>query len=202
MPSEYQPDTLLCDRFAEFRERDYWVFYVPNTSEGEETRAIGVLFEILHKKTAIMMLSPADPARYEPVYYDSLKYNLPIIRHSRLFTSKVPRNNRIYFIEETHPVSDFYACADIVLLGGTLTSDATSLPDLITPILAGKPVIAGPKRTHPAVQSAADAGAIHCEETVEGLTQAIHNLEGNPEAADILSKRASTWLHQHPEFST
>src|SRR6056297_683038 len=172
MPSDYQPDTSLCERFAEFRERDYWVFYTPNTSDGEETRAIGVLFEILHKQTAIMMLSPADPARYEPVYYDSLKYNLPIIRHSRLFTSKVPRNNRIYFIEETHPVSDFYACTDLVLLGGTLTTDATSSPDLITPILAGKPIIAGPKRSNPAVQSAAEAGAIRCEDTVEGLTQA------------------------------
>ncbi|AOU98555.1 hypothetical protein BI364_11850 [Acidihalobacter yilgarnensis] len=117
MLPDYQPDTSLCERFADFRERRYWVFYAPNTSEGEEARAYGVLFDILRKQTAIMMISPADPARYEPVYYDALKYSLPTIRHSRLFTSKVPKNSRVYFIEEPEPVADFYACADVVLLG-------------------------------------------------------------------------------------
>ncbi|OBS09888.1 glycosyltransferase [Acidihalobacter prosperus] len=194
MLPDYQPDTTLCERFADFRERDHWVFYAPNTSEGEEARAYGVLFDILRKQTAIMMISPADPARYEPVYYDALKYSLPTIRHSRLFTSKVPRNSRVYFIEEPEPVADFYACADVVLLGGTLTDEATSIPDLTTPILAGKPVIAGPGQSRPEVAAAVAAGAILSAGAVEDMAEAIRTLKADAEAAKALTERAREWL--------
>ena len=62
----YTPDTSLCERFQEFHDRKHWVFYVPCTgSETEEAKAYGLLFEILRKQTAIMMLTPAEPERYE-----------------------------------------------------------------------------------------------------------------------------------------
>ena len=193
----YTPDTSLCERFQEFHDRKHWVFYVPCTgSETEEAKAYGLLFEILRKQTAIMMLTPADPERYEPVYREAIKYSLPTIRHSRLFTSKVPKNNRVYFIEEAEPVRDFYACAGLVVPGGTLSDDSTTTPDLVTPILAGKPVLVGPHRQDPTVKAAVEAGVVRTAEDVEGLAAATRELLGDPEAAAQLAGQARAWLEQ------
>ncbi|MEJ2653834.1 MAG: hypothetical protein P8Z69_00715 [Acidihalobacter sp.] len=197
MLPEYTPDTSLCERFQEFHDRNHWVFYVPRTgSEDEEARAYGLLFEILRKQTAIMMITPADPERYEPVYREAIKYSLPTIRHSRLFTSKVPKNNRVYFIEEAEPVRDFYACAGLVVPGGTLGADSTTTPDLVTPILAGKPVLVGPHRQDPTVKAAVEAGVVRAADDVEGLAEAARELLGDPEAASELAAKAQAWLEQ------
>ncbi|MEJ2481179.1 MAG: hypothetical protein P8Y78_13660 [Acidihalobacter sp.] len=197
MLPEYTPDTSLCERFQEFHDRNHWVFYVPCTgSENEEGRAYSLLFEILRKKTAIMMITPAAPERYEPVYREALKYSLPTIRHSRLFTSKVPKNNRVYFIEEPEPVRDFYACAGLVVPGGTLSDDSTTTPDLTTPILAGKPVLVGPHRQNPIVRAAAEAGVVRTADDVEGLAEAARELLGDPDGAAELAEQARAWLEQ------
>lgn len=197
MLPDYTPDTSLCERFQEFRDRNQWVFYVPCTgSEEEEAKAYGLLFEILRKKTAIMIVTPADPARYEPVYRDALKYSLPTIRHSRLFTSKVPKNNRVYFIEEPDPVRDFYACADLVIPGGTLSADSTTTPDLVTPMLAGKPVLVGPHRQDATVQAAVAAGVVRAADDVDSLAESTRELLSDPEAAAQLVASARVWLEQ------
>lgn len=197
MLPEYTPDTSLCERFQEFRERNQAVFYVPATgSENEEAQAYGLLFEILRKQTAIMMITPADPGRYEPVYREALKYSLPTIRHSRLFTSKVPKNNRVYFIEEAEPLRDFYACADLIIPGGTLSADSTTTPDLVTPILAGKPVLVGPQHADPMVKAAADAGVVRTADDIESLAAAARELLSDPEAGAELVAQARAWLEQ------
>ena len=54
-------DAELCDRFREYRERNHPVFYVAMAGEDEENSAYGMLFEILRKKTTIMLFSLADP---------------------------------------------------------------------------------------------------------------------------------------------
>lgn len=195
MSLEYTADLSLCERFQEFRDRNQWIFYVPRTgNEGEEALAYGLLFEILRKKTALMMISPADPQRYVPVYQDALKYRLPTIRHSRLFTSKVPKNNRVYFIEDPEPVRDFYACADLVLPGGTLDSASPVKPDLRTPILAGKPIVVGPHRQDALVQEAVKAGVVRTGEDVESLAEAVRELLSDPEKAAQLASSAREWL--------
>lgn len=198
MLPDYSPDLELCERFKEFRDRGQPVFYVPNTgSETEEGCAYGLLFEILRRQTAIMIILPADPQRYEPVYREALKYHLPTIRHSRLLTSRVPRNHRVYFIEESEPARDFHACADLVIPGGTLAKDSTVKPDLITPILAGKPVLVGPHRRDPVVVSAVEAGIVRAADDVETLSDTACELLSDPEAAARLAQAARDWLAQH-----
>ncbi|APZ42181.1 hypothetical protein [Acidihalobacter ferrooxydans] len=197
MLPDYTPDTRLCERFQEFHDRNQWVFYVPYTgSAEEEARAYGLLFEVLRKKTAIMMITPADPERYVPVYQDALKYRLPTIRHSRLYTSKVPKNNRVYFIEEVEPVRDFYACAGMVIPGGTLSADSTTTPDLVTPILAGKPVLVGPHREDPVVQEAVAADVVRMADDVEGLAEVTRALFADPDAVVEQVAAARAWLEQ------
>ncbi|WP_018873657.1 hypothetical protein [Thioalkalivibrio sp. ALJ16] len=136
-------DPAFCERFREYHEKGWPILLAPNTGPGEEAFAFAVLFAVLQKTAAILMLAPADPARHEPVYRDAIKYSLPIIRHNRFMTSFVPRKNRVYYIEDAETLQAAYNCADITLPGGTLAASETP-PDLGLPLVHGSAVICGP----------------------------------------------------------
>jgi 3-deoxy-D-manno-octulosonic-acid transferase len=188
-------DASLCERFDEYRERQHGVFYAAGTGEGEEALAYACLFEILRKHTAILLLAPRDPQRYEPVYRDAIKYSMPTIRHSRLMTSYVPRKNRVYFVETPEALPLLYACADVVIPGGSLAAQSALTPDLITPLALGRPVLAGPARDA-WTASALDAEAIAGAEDVEGLAAQALELMRSPEQAAALGARGRAWLER------
>lgn len=176
-------DESVGERFKEYRERDFPVWYAAATGEDEEPVAYATLFELLRKQTSIMILSPKDPERYEPVYRDAIKYSMPTIRHSRLYTSFIPKKNRVYFIEQPEPLQDFYTCADVVLVGGTLSNKSDVTPDLITPILTGKPMIVGENLSDPMTAAVVEAGvAVQAIET-EDYAAAVISKKGDAEAA-------------------
>ncbi|WP_019625747.1 hypothetical protein [Thioalkalivibrio sp. ALJT] len=141
-------DTDFCERFREYHEKGWPILLAPNTGPGEEAFAFAVLFAVLQKTAAILLLAPADPARHEPVYRDAIKYSLPIIRHNRFMTSFVPRKNRVYYIEDPETLQAAYSCADITLPGGTLAASETP-PDLGLPLAHGSAVICGPAAHEP-----------------------------------------------------
>lgn len=186
--------TTLCERFKEFREREQWVIYAAATGIDEEALGYGLLFELLRKKTAVMILSPRDPARYEPVYRDAIKYSLPTIRHNRLITSYVPNKNRVYYVEDPQTLHSMYACADIVLAGGTLHPSAQDKPDLITPIQAGVPILVGPRHDDPWVQAALRAQIVMSGQDSTDLGECARTLLENPDQHKDLLSRAQQWL--------
>ncbi|WP_024325972.1 hypothetical protein [Thioalkalivibrio sp. AKL19] len=143
LPPAPSGDGVFCERFREYHEKGHPILLAPNTGPGEEAFAFAVLFAMLRKSAAILLLAPADPARHEPVYRDAIKYSLPIIRHNRFMTSFVPRKNRVYYIEDPETLHAAYACADVTLPGGTLAASETP-PDLGLPLACGSAVICGP----------------------------------------------------------
>ncbi|WP_018142038.1 MULTISPECIES: hypothetical protein [unclassified Thioalkalivibrio] len=143
LPAAPGGDDAFCERFREYHEKGHPILLAPNTGPGEEAFAFAVLFAVLRKTAAILLLAPADPERHEPVYRDAIKYSLPIIRHNRFMTSFVPRKNRVYYIEDPETLRAAYTCADITLPGGTLAASETP-PDLGLPLACGSAVICGP----------------------------------------------------------
>ncbi|WP_018175858.1 MULTISPECIES: hypothetical protein [unclassified Thioalkalivibrio] len=143
LPPAPSGDDGFCERFREYHEKGHPILLAPNTGPGEEAFAFAVLFAVLRKSAAILLLAPADPARHEPVYRDAIKYSLPIIRHNRFMTSFVPRKNRVYYIEDPETLHAAYTCADVTLPGGTLAASETP-PDLGLPLACGSAVICGP----------------------------------------------------------
>lgn len=196
---ETLPDITLstepCERFKEYRERNHWVFYVAGSGEAEEAVAYGVLFELLRHSTAIMLLAPRDPSRLERVYHDALKYNLPTIRHSRLYTSCVPKKNRVYYVEDPDALDAFYPCGDVVIAGGTLSPGSSARPDLLTPLLAGRPVLVGPRRDDALVSAAVEAGVVLSAPDVEGLADLTRGLLTDAARGQALGEAARTWLN-------
>ncbi|WP_018649083.1 MULTISPECIES: hypothetical protein [unclassified Thioalkalivibrio] len=143
LPAAPAPDTGFCERFREYHEKGHPILLAPNTGPGEEAFAFAVLFAVLRKTAAILLLAPADRERHEPVYRDAIKYSLPIIRHNRFMTSFVPRKNRVYYIEDPETLHSAYGCAHITLPGGTLAASETP-PDLGLPLAHGSAVVCGP----------------------------------------------------------
>ena len=189
-------DTELCERFKEYRERQHPVFYVALAAEPEVKSAYGMLFEILRKKTAIMLFSLSDPDQHERVYHEAIKYSMPTIRHSRLYTSYVPRKNRVYFVEDAEVRQPLYACPDVTVLGGTLVPEAAHDPDLVTAILAGRPVLVGPQRSGPLVRAAVAAGVIAAADDVDSLASEAMALFDAPESAHDMALAARQWLDE------
>ncbi|WP_018865775.1 MULTISPECIES: hypothetical protein [unclassified Thioalkalivibrio] len=143
LPAPPSDSSAFCERFREYHEKGHPILLAPNTGPGEEAFAFAVLFAVLRKSAAILLLAPADPARHEPVYRDAIKYSLPIIRHNRFMTSFVPRKNRVYYIEDPETLHAAYTCAQVTLPGGTLAASETP-PDLGLPLACGSAVICGP----------------------------------------------------------
>lgn len=187
-------DPTVCERFKEYRDRGHWIVYAAGTVEPEEARAYGVLFELLRQQTTLLILAPRDPERYEPVYREAIKYNLPTIRHSRLMTSYVPNKTRVYYVESREALVPLYQCADVVIAGGTLETEAGTRPDLITPLQLARPVIVGPVRTDRLTRSAIEAGVVQDCTDVETLAEAARDLLERPPTRQGLIESASEWL--------
>ncbi|HDP89779.1 MAG TPA: 3-deoxy-D-manno-octulosonic acid transferase [Thioalkalivibrio sp.] len=187
-------DPTLCERFKEYRERQHPVFYVAMAGAAEVTGAYGMLFEILLKKTAIMLFSLADPAQHERVYHDAIKYSMPTIRHSRLYTSYVPRKNRVYFIESAEVRQGLYVCPDLIVAGATLSAEADHAPDLATALQSGRALLVGPRRDDPLVRAAVAAGMVAAAEDVDTLAARAMALFDAPEEAAVLGASAREWL--------
>jgi 3-deoxy-D-manno-octulosonic-acid transferase len=187
-------DPTICERFAPYRERGHSVVCAAGTGEHEEPIAYAMLFELLRDRTTILILAPRDPQRYEPVYRDAIKYNLPTIRHSRLMTSYVPHKNRVYFVEAEHAATPLLACADVVVAGGSLHARAGVEPDLLTALRLGRPVIVGPVRPDRLTRSAVESGVVRDCPDAESLAGAARELLDDPEGTQTLTAEASSWL--------
>lgn len=187
------PDITFCERFKEFRERERWVGYFAATGAGEEDFAYLSFMQLSRKQMGLFVLAPYDPTRYEPVYRDAIKYRLPTNRHLRLITSYIPHKTRVYYIEDAAALKTMYACADFVVVGGTLNAESTHVPDIFTPLSYGRPVIVGPRRDDYAVAAALRAGVVLAADNVDDIVRHAMGLIGGADR-EGLADAAQEWL--------
>lgn len=185
----------ICERFKEQREGGRWLGYFAATGEDEEDIAYAIFSRLMRHKMGLMLLAPRDPARCEPVYRESIKYRLQTIRHRRLSTSFVPIRTRVYYVEDPEPLEALYACVDFVVAGATLHAHARNTPDIITPILHGKPVIVGSAhREHALLAAAIQAGVVLAGDDNEQMFVHARRLIDDPDYSRRLAQQASAWL--------
>ena len=201
LPAPPAGDDGFCERFREYHVKGHPILLASNTGPGEEAFAFAVLFAVLRKTAAIMLLAPRDPERHEPVYRDAIKYSLPIVRHSRFITSYVPPRNRVYYIEDAETLAAAYTCADITLPGGTLTASETP-PDLALPLACGSAVICGPAGDVPQPDSATrlrlaaeNTGLVARGADPEAVADEV--LARLAEGVDVQARRRSLAAWQH-----
>ena len=187
-------DNEICARFRDHREAGRWIGYFAATGMGEETIAYATFFALTRRKMGLLVLAPHDPARYEPVYRDAIKYHLPTNRHNRLSTSFVPIKSRVYYIEDPDTLKSMYACADFVVVGGTLCPESTAEPDVVTPTLLGVPTLVGPVRNSGVVRAAVRAGAVAAADNDSALVDLAFELLTDPARCEQQIARARAWV--------
>ncbi len=185
----------ICERFREQRAGGRWIGYFAGTGEDEEEVAYPLFNRLIRTRMGLMVLAPRDPARCEPVYREALKYHLQTIRHRRLSTSFVPIKTRVYFVEDPDALEALYPCADFVVAGGTLHPNASNAPDLVSPMLHGRPVIVGPaQRELPLIRAAVAADVVRAARNEEGLFEHAKTLIEAPDLGQRQAEAARRWL--------
>lgn len=189
-------DMGICQRFKEQHEGNRWIGYFAATGESEEEEAYAIFNRLIRYKMGLMVLAPRDLARCEPVYRESIKYRLQTIRHNRLSTSFVPLKTRVYYIEEPEPLAGLYGCVNFVVAGGTMHAHAQNVPDLITPILRGVPVIVGSAhRDDPLVSAAVAAKVVLAAADSNEIFEHARYLLENPAEGARIAEHAIAWLN-------
>lgn len=190
-PAPPEPvDEAFCSRFQSVRKAGRWLMYFAATVPGEETLAYATFLNISARSGGLLALAPADAARHEEVYRESIKYHLLTTRQKRLMTSEVPPKTRVYYIEEESARQAMYACADAVVMGGTFAEGPT---ESMIALSAGVPVLVGPRRQDPLVRAAVLAGAVIACDHEAALTVETARLMGDPAHRASQAARLRDW---------
>lgn len=170
LPAASLPDKAFCARFAAARDAGRWLFYAAHTAAGEEDIAYRAFLQISVAQAGLLALAPADPARHEGIYREAIRYHLLTTRQRRLLTSMVPPRTRVYYIEDDDAQRAMYGCADVTMIGGTFGGGAI---DMAIALQAGRTILVGPRRDHPLVRAAVDAGiVVVCDDERQLIEQA------------------------------
>lgn len=188
-------DGAFCDRFQGVRAAGRWVVYFAATSSGEETLAYSAFLNMSTQSGGLLALAPTDSARYEEVYRESIKYHLLTIRQRRLLTSEVPPKTRVYYIEEPSARQAMYACADLVVVGGTFVDGPVAMYEALS---AGVPIAVGPRRTDLLVAAAVRARVVIPCTGGEDLAAQGAGVLSDPAARERWARAARDWFTLQP----
>ncbi|MHB1528485.1 MAG: 3-deoxy-D-manno-octulosonic acid transferase [Acidiferrobacteraceae bacterium] len=187
------PDDMLCERFRPMHERGRWVLYFADTEADEEVAAYATFLKLSRRGVGLLVLAPRDPARYEPVYRDAMRFHLMTNRHARLLTSFVPPQTRVYYLEDPAVGRGMYRCADVVVAGGTLATEGPD-PDVILPLALARPVVAGPLGLAPVLAAARADGAVRAVGGLDDLEPALMPLLTLAEERKRQGDAGKAWL--------
>ncbi len=195
-PAPLEPvDETFCGRFQSVRKAGRWLMYFAATVPGEETLAYATFLNISARSGGLLALAPADAARHEEVYRESIKYHLLTTRQKRLMTSEVPPKTRVYYIEEESARQAMYACADAIVMGGTFAEGPT---EALIALSAGVSVVVGPRHHDPLVGAAVLADAVIACDHEAALTVETARLMADPVLRASRAARLRDWVALQP----
>ncbi|MHB8255136.1 MAG: hypothetical protein ACYDEV_15945 [Acidiferrobacter sp.] len=192
-------DMAFCARFRGVRAAGRWLIYFAGTSLGEEALAYRTFLAMSARSGGLLALAPADEARYEEVYRESIKYHLLTTRQQRLMTSELPPKTRVYYIEEQTARRAMYSCADVIVVGGTFAPGPAAIHEALH---AGTSVVVGPRRDDPWVVAAVNAGVVMACADSEALTVAGVKLVSDPDARARYAQVLRDWVILQPGART
>ena len=189
-------DPEFCERFQEVRDRQRWILYFPQSIDPEEDLAYQTFLRLSRRGVGLLVLAPADPARYETVYRDAMRFHLLTNRHGRLMTSYVPHKTRVYYIENPIALRNMYACADVVVAGGSFGAASGYAPQLVVPLALGRPVVVGPRGDSALKRAAIADGAVLAVGSDGDLENSLARLLQDAPARALLGGFGRDWLQQ------
>lgn len=159
--------------------RPVWI--AASTHDGEETAVI-IAHRNLRKRWPDLLLlwAPRHPERFRPVAELARGEGTPVALRSQ---QRWPRaEDAVFVIDTLGELADFYACADVAFVGGSLQPIGGH--NLLEPAALGKAIVTGP-HLHNFAEIAAkleQAGALKIIDGVEALGPALETLLADGQA--------------------
>lgn len=191
LPAIESVGRTFCDRFQSVRAANRWLLYFAGTTAGEEDIAYKTFLHMSAVSGGLLALAPADSARHEGIYRESIRYHLLTTRQRRLITSEVPPKTRVYYIEDDVARRAMYACADVVVVGGTFAGGTV---DILSGLAEGAFLVVGPQRTDPLVQALLRAGMATACTSSDTCAQVALSLIAAPSQRAENKARTEAWL--------
>jgi 3-deoxy-D-manno-octulosonic-acid transferase len=137
------------------RERRVWV--AGSTRDGEEALLLDAFAAASADPSALLVLVPRHPQRFDEVAAAIAARGLDVARRSE--GARVPATTRVVLGDTLGEMPGYYGAADVVIMGGSLL--AFGGQNLNEPCALGRPVIVGPHTYNyaEAAQAAIAAGA-------------------------------------------
>lgn len=183
---------------AEFRRRigDRPVFLCASTREGEEALILDAWMKVSVRGTALLVIVPRHPQRFEEVAQLVEARGLKLQRRSD--NQPVAAATQVWLGDSMGELFAYYAAADVAFVGGSLLDFGSQ--NLIEPCTVGVPVLIGPSTFNfaAAARNALDAGAARQCADVAALAAAAQELLGDAQARQRMGAagRAFTALHR------
>ena len=144
-------------------------------------------------RNLLLVLAPRHVERSPAVLQAIKDSHMTVVRRSELKDPefKVRARPQVFLLDTTGELKNFYACADVIFVGKSLTQHGGQNP--IEPALYGKPVVVGPNMENfrAVVEDMREAGALAEVTDLQSLRRTLDDLCANPERRRILGEAAA-----------
>jgi len=186
------------------RQQLHWqdskVLIAASTHKGEDEILLSVYQTLKqHHPQLVMILVPRHPERFQSVYQLLHKQNNVLIKRSAMNEqlSNETRPIDILLGDSMGEMIRYFACADLVFMGGTLVP--TGSHNILEPAAMGLPVVYGP---HMFNFNAINELFLHYKAALQiadkkSLEQAINSLLSDKAGADIMAGKAKQLIEKN-----
>ncbi len=163
-----------------------------STWPGEEDALLDVYksLKTRHRHLALV-LAPRHAERSDDVEREIKEHALSFVRRSALGKTPIPGIPQVFLLDTTGELKDFYACADVIFVGKSLTQRGGQNP--IEPATYGKAIVCGPymENFRGVVEDFRTADAIVQISDLQNLRRAMDDLLSSQQRRDSLGQRAA-----------
>lgn len=141
-------------------------------------------------KGLALVLAPRHVERAAEVLADIRDRGLSVARRTEI-KDPLPRRPDVLLLDTTGELKDFYACADVIFIGKSLTQHGGQ--NIIEPAMFGKPIVVGPNMENfrSVAEDFLNAKALVQVESQGYLRKALFDLFRDPAARQSIGARAA-----------
>ena len=144
-------------------------------------------------RNLVLVLAPRHAERTPDVLRQIKESHMSVVRRSELAKEGYQPRARpqVFLLDTTGELKNFYACADIIFVGKSLTQHGGQNP--IEPALYGKPVVTGRNMENfrAVAEDLREAGALVEVSDLQSLRRSLDDLCSNPERRRALGEAAA-----------
>ena len=200
MKFDIEPPAKQLEIGAEFRRRigERPVFLCASTREGEEALILDEWLKVSHGRTALLVIVPRHPQRFDAVAQLVEARGLKLQRRSD--DQPVALDTQVWLGDSMGELFAYYAAASVngvAFVGGSLLDFGSQ--NLIEPCTVGVPVLIGPSTFNfaAAARNALDAGAARQCADAAALAAAAQQLLGDAPARQRMGAAGRAFTAQH-----